>query len=148
MRLFLYLDEETTFPNMKAIIRCFAHGGQKCLENSMRSNPDVNNLLEKVIVGPNSLARNLKNSHKLAAMLAKQIREEFEKIPEISNDILQSSNFAAQRWDSILQILRLVVVRLDPILKMLAQVAALESGDMMHWAIDMLKACKFPKKCQ
>ena len=107
----------------------------------MRSNPDVNNLLEKVIVGPNSLARNLKNSHKLSALLVKQIREECEQIPEISNDILHSSNFAAQRWDSILQILRLVVVRLDPILKMLAKVAAVETGDMMHWAIDMLKAC-------
>ena len=118
-------------PSLRAVVRCFAHAGQKCLENSMRSVPAIHELIDTLVTkyagqtDRGSLARALANSGKLRSKFTDEVNKDLSKIEELCEQRLADGafSFAAHRWDSMLEVLRLTTMRISDIISFLCQVA-------------------------
>ena len=134
-------------PGLQATLRCFAHAGQKSLGNAMKTDERVDLLLDSLVTRfagsknhqKGSLARALKNSSKLAAKFKAEVAKDFNNLAEVSERCANSSNFVCQRWDSILTMLQLICVRIDPLLRFLCKLAAGSEKDCASWAENMLE---------
>lgn len=137
-------------PCLRATLRCFTHAGQSTLENSLKSDPCIDRLLHTLIFkhgdehDRGSLARGLK-CHKVRRMFREEVAKDLGAIPELAGS-LTSANFAQQRFDSILEILRLLVLRLDDVLRMLCRMATATDKDSSTWAHNMLAVWALDKR--
>ncbi len=146
MRVYSW-QEANVLPGLQATLRCFAHAGQKSLENAMKTDERVNMLLDSLITRfagsknhqKGSLARALKNSSKLTARFKAEVTTDFNNLAEVSQQCANSSNFVCQRWDSILTMLRLICVRINPLLNFLCKLVAGSEKDCATWAESILE---------
>ena len=141
------VKESNLFPNLRCTFRCFAHSSQRSLETCLKSCAPIEKLLDGLVTklsGSNasergSLARSLKNSYKLLGELQREMNE-LEPLSEISSKVASGQfSFASQRWDTILQMTRLVCIRISPLLSFLCRIAACGDDANARWARETLK---------
>ena len=114
----------------------------------MKSSPPIAELLEGLVTklsGSNpsergSLARSLKNSHKLLADFQGEVAKNINEMGELGGKVAMNQfSFASQRWDTILHITRLACLRINPLLNFLCRTVACGDQVNSRWAQDMLK---------
>ena len=94
------------------------------------------------------LGRALKNSTKLSRIFKEEVVKDVNKIAELSASAISctKANFAGQRFDSIIDILRLLCVRINAVLKFACRVAATNDDQSLRkWARNLLKAGARPR---
>ena len=135
-------------------MRCFAHAGQKSLENAMRSVPQIQELIDTLVTkyagktDRGSLARALANSGKLRSKFKDEVNKDLSKIEELCEQRLADGafSFAAHRWDSMIEVLRLTTLRISDIISFLCQVAHSKATqndkDNALWAQRFSVACR------
>ncbi|CAE7446525.1 unnamed protein product, partial [Symbiodinium sp. CCMP2592] len=135
-------------PSLDASIRCFSHAAQASLESIVKSDEKMGYLMDRLVTrfadthSRGSLARALKNSPKLASMFRSEVRLEPSVVSELSASSAMQSSFASQRWDSTVEALRLIVLRLNEILKFLCKVCL--TDDNRDWALSVLQVFTWP----
>ena len=133
---------DDVMPNLCAMIRCFTHSSQKTLEAIVMCDRQMADLTNKLVLrlssDGGSLARTLKNSEKMAVMFKEQVKLDLNLVSELSDTSAMQCTFASQRFDSTLEALRLIVLRLSEMIDFLVR-ACLEDGQR-SWALSVLEA--------
>ena len=157
-----------TMPKLLAVQRCFMHITQKSMEKSLGADPKIQMLLDKLVLQLSGgarkgeyggLARALSNSKKLLSRFHKEeLRDlttlsEFAQQPQPCSSLFlprawvrqttSTCSFAAQRFNTVTDQLRLVCVRLNPLLEFLTNLR-LEGGPSGSWAAKLLEARQLP----
>lgn len=111
----------------------------------MQSDPVVRKLIQAFVLrastgtktDPGSFSRALANSHKLAAKFSQKVRDQLHGVAEVLGKDF-SNSFATQRFDSITNALRKVMLCLSSVLGFLLELAALKE-EKSQWARDLLE---------
>ena len=132
-----------------AVYRCHAHSSQKALEKAIESDPRAQELVGTLVnnyakdkTNPGGFARAVKNAPRLASMYASNIAE----IDGILSKAYKtkSMSFAAQRFDSIMQITQTVIYHLVPIMNTLSELQVKDAA-LRPWCQGLLK-CLSPDR--
>ncbi|CAE7377150.1 PDE2A [Symbiodinium microadriaticum] len=128
---------------------CHAHSSQKALEKAIETDPRAQELVGTLInnyakdkTNPGGFARAVKNAPRLASMYASNIAE----IDGILSKAYKtkSMSFAAQRFDSIMQITQTVIYHLVPIMNTLSELQV-KDATFRPWCQGLLK-CLSPDR--
>lgn len=130
-----FSEENGTLPCLKAVIRCGTHASTRALENSLSSDPRVENLITLLINGYSSasnndgehggLARAIRNSPKLANLLAQE-------------QVLRMKSFAPQRFGTLTEVAQHLVLNVKPVFQTLLKLNS-------TWSQRLLRECFQPK---
>ena len=137
---------------LKSILRCQLHAGQGGLEKALQSDDSCQELVKNLITAYSpsdddgdmgSLARAMKNSHKLRQMFHKASASAVENL-EAKLQTLVSFRYAPQRFNSVLEIAQLVVLHVRPLIHTLVQIKITEPKKV-KWCERMLRFFTGPK---
>ena len=135
-------------PRLTAVVRCYAHSAQGSLEACLDVDPEAKALIQDLVTrfasdsDRGGLGRALKNSPKLARLFEREIQTDLCKIEELctSTNSCMKANFAAQRFNSIVDVLRLLSLRINSVVKFLIRVAGTDDDKKLRtWAKSILK---------
>ena len=137
------------FKGLRAVLRCSLHKGQRSLENSLAADPRCKALVDNLITayaagneeaagGENlgSLARGLKNSTKFHQLFSDHVVAGFENLQATLSKLV-SFRFAPQRFDSVLEVARLIILHVRPLVHALVHLS-LANPNKTSWCSRML----------
>lgn len=139
---------DNLLPRLTAVVRCYAHSAQGSLEACLDVDPEAKALIQDLVTrfasdsDRGGLGRALKNSPKLARLFEREIQTDLCKIEELctSTNSCMKANFAAQRFNSIVDVLRLLSLRINSVVKFLIRVAGTDDDKKLRtWAKSILK---------
>ena len=148
-------------PALRAIVRCNMHAEQRSMEESLKSNPKILRILDLLVLrfsegrsdgsAKGSLARALKNSDKLRASFAEkaqaQLREVLKALehseqawqgPMKARASKRAVSSAPQRFDSILEALRTIILNYRAVVHFLVELSASPDDESDQWANALL----------
>ena len=134
-------------PAVKTIHRCSMHSAQKSLENACNGEVEVKRVLDALVCGPagkgkdgdpGGLGRAVANSRKLQAHLKTKKKDRVESVVELLNTDF-ALHFAKQRFDSMADCTRRLVLDIDVVRDVLLEVAATDAK-LSSWARKLLSA--------
>ena len=135
---------------LRAVLRCHLHSGQRSLENAIRTDPDCNALVQELILAYSSkdsfgsLARGIKNSLRVRKVLADNVLKDMETLDHHLKHMV-NFRFAPQRFDSVLEVARLICLHVKPIVRTLVQLKlASDDAKMSNWSGKMLAFFQVP----
>ena len=143
---------DNLLPQLSAVVRCYAHSAQGTLEACLDVDPEAKALIQDLVTcfasesDRGGLGRALRNSPKLARLFKQEIQADLCKIEELctSTRSCTKANFASQRFNSIVDVLRLLSVRINPVVNFLCKVAATDGDKKVRtWAKSLLKVLAF-----
>ena len=127
---------------LRCVLRCQLHKGQRSLENAIAADDRCKMLVDGLITAYStsstdhgSLARGLKNT-KLKSMFAEHCQKDIDALDGHLTK-LTGFRFAAQRFDSILEVARLIVLHIRPIVHSLVHLQ-LSDRKYEKWCSKML----------
>lgn len=127
------------FDNLKGIVRCSMHVGQKSLERAVEACDPVNDLVQGLIFAyakkkgePGGFARALTNSCRLSKVFADNVSS--------TDSVLKSAqlNFAAQRYNTIVDVAQCLVLNIEAVLTTLTEVH-LSMPHLTKWSAQLLQ---------
>ena len=114
---------------LRSVLRCRLHLGQGSLEKAIAADPSCQEMVQALITAYSpasddnslgSLARGFHNSSKLKHLFRENVVRAFESLDGKLKSVI-SFRYAAQRFDSVLDIAQLVVLHVRPIVTALLQ---------------------------
>ena len=133
-------------------MRCKLHKGQKSLENALAADERCQALIDNLITayagddadGQNlgSLARGLRNSCKFQKIFCAHTVEAMENLHSTLSKMV-SFRFAPQRFDTVLEVARLVILHVKPLIQSLVHLK-LADPKKVAWCSRMLKCFSGP----
>ncbi len=131
-----FLKESGTFPELVLMLRCYMHRLQREMENALTSDGLIKSLLDEFVrrfsdpkdkTNPGGFARALRNCDDLRRQFMEAVGQCVKEIDSLlaglncvhvsKHDVSQ----AAQRFDSILDALRMIVVNIRAVVQFLVQ---------------------------
>lgn len=146
----LPFQERGYLPNLSAIMRCSVHSSIRGLENCLKADPRVEELVQLWILQYSSdkehggFCRAIRNSCKLRANL-RAAQEKVLTTVDQQLSQLASYHFAAQRFNTIVELSQTIILNIRPILSMLLQCVA-EQGRYASWAQKLLDTAMCSRK--
>ncbi|CAE7887512.1 unnamed protein product [Symbiodinium microadriaticum] len=127
---------------LRCVLRCALHKGQRSLESAIAADERCNMLIDGLITAYStsstdhgSLARGLRNT-KLKSMFAEHCQKDIDALDGHLTK-LTGFRFAAQRFDTILEVARLIVLHIRPIVHSLVHLK-LSDAKYEKWGSKML----------
>ena len=136
------LQEMGHLQGLRCVLRCALHKGQRSLESAIAADERCNMLIDGLITAYStsstdhgSLARGLRNT-KLKSMFAEHCQKDIDALDGHLTK-LTGFRFAAQRFDTILEVARLIVLHIRPIVHSLVHLK-LSDAKYEKWGSKML----------
>ena len=123
------------------------HSAQKTLEKSAHSDSGIHALLEKFVSraspgtkkDPGSFAKAICHSVKMGAAFSAKVKTQLNGVAEVLNQDF-SCHHASQRFDSIANAVKKVIISLEAVLGFLLDIAAQPKHQKCAWAQGLLDA--------
>ena len=151
-------------PKLRAITRCNMHAEQRSLENALKSNPKIGRILDLLVFrysegradAKGALCRALRNSDKLRRKFGEKAQRKLTEVQEALEAAEQAwsgpqnapcgkhaVSSAPQRFDSILEALRTVILNYLAVVEFLVELTADEES--AEWAKELLNLFEDPE---
>ena len=131
---------------LSAVLRCQLHSGQRSLEQAIASDAACKKLVDGLILAYSSdhdlgsLARGIKNSCRVQSVLSEHAKRSIESLDAKLQHMVKF-RFAPQRFDTVLDVCRLIVLNVRAIVHTLVHLHIAEKGQnqkLATWASKML----------
>jgi hypothetical protein len=146
-------------PELRVIHRCNMHAEQRSMESALKSNPKINRMLNLLVLqfsegrcdAKGALSRALRNSDKLRSKFGKKAQEKLQAVQKALQDTEQAwmgpktapcgkhaVSSAPQRFDSILEALRTIILNYLAVVEFLVELHA-SGDDCQGWSEELQK---------
>ena len=104
-------------PFLKLVVIDKAHASRRIPDRTFRLDPDMNTILQRVMLDPDSVAHTLQYSEQLFGMFQKELlRQQRSSSCEMLSSDMRNFSFAKQRFDSLAKPLARCVWNLDAVI--------------------------------